>query len=210
MLLIIEQNLHWESRRGSVETISSGKLSLGVFFYPLFSSVGSYTTLTSVASSGALSNVTNICQTCGVCLCEYLLGVLQRLGSWLSFVIWKSIKEDFCQIRDFYTLLCINHSRHSLTEAKTSKLRTEKQKYPETCLAWDTWICYVSWGLVENSILWWSKTALTAHILFSYRKKLLEIFHYRSCPKLTILTLHNVGDSSRSHGQLFSDHQAAG
>lgn len=95
--------------------------------------------LTSVASSGALSNVTNICQTCGVCLCEYLLGVLQRLGSWLSFVIWKSIKEDFCQIRDFYTPLCTNRSRHSLTEAKTSKLRTEKQKDPETRLAWDTW-----------------------------------------------------------------------
>lgn len=122
--------MHWEPREGSVEMISSGKLSFGVFFYPLLSSVGSYTTLTSVASSGALRNVTNICQTCGVCLCECLLGVFPRLGSWLSFVIWKSIKGDCCQIKDFSTILT-NRSRHSLAEVKTSKLWDWQTKVPK-------------------------------------------------------------------------------
>lgn len=140
---------------------------LVIFFYPLFSSVGTYSKLTSVASSGALSNVTSICQTCGVCLCEYLLGVLQRLGSWLSFVIWKSIKEDFCQIRDFHTLLYTNCSRLTshilLLRQRPASWGTEKQKYSETRLAWDTWTSCVSWGLVGNSTLWWSETALSSH-----------------------------------------------
>lgn len=92
------------------------------FFYPILSSVGFYTMLTSVASSGALSNVTNICQMCGVCFCECLLGVLLRLGSWLSSVIWKSIREDFCKTRDFSTLLLPNSSRHSVAEVKDGKL----------------------------------------------------------------------------------------
>lgn len=46
---------------------------------------------------------------------------------------------------------------------------TEKQKYPETRLAWDTWTKYVSWGLVGNSTLCclmrWSETALTGHVV---------------------------------------------
>lgn len=94
--------------------------------------------LTSVASSGALSNVNNICQMCGVCLCECLLGEFPRLGSWLSFVIWKSIKGDFCQIRDFSILLLTNHSRHSLAEVKHSNLWDEQTELPRDtyCPGW--------------------------------------------------------------------------
>lgn len=132
-----------------------GNCHLVGFFYPLFSSVGSYTTLTSVASSGALSNVTNICQMCGVCLCEYLLGVLPRLGSWLSFVIWKSIKEDFCQIRDFYTLLCTNRSRHSPAEPKTSKLRDWQTEVPRDtpCLGFLDMVGLLETGGEQHPVL---------------------------------------------------------